>query len=356
MSNSTSSESPAALEAALQLIFSEMEKTRTENYSQLSSIAFLLYDIIFRIDKEYEYVWKSRGSIVKYLYFFARYYGLLYNATIFVGMILRHSGLELHDKYCTLVTNIVGLSPSVCNFYWFWAGDIIFTTVVNIILIMRINAMYMHSKKVLAFLISLLATEFGLELYSSIKSGITTAETVFSAPLGMPWPGCFAYPKVKFTLICWIPTAIIATIFFLMTLATMFRQNATNLRSMKRISPLFASFVGDGVIFFFLIFAILMSTMFMTLLFKNALANFLGGWLIAIYSFSACRLILNLREVSQRSLEDTVMLHSTAFNESTIRSPVFASGSTINASRGHVEPSADLEVRDMRFRRQTVDT
>ncbi|CAK5278614.1 unnamed protein product [Mycena citricolor] len=311
MSNSTSSESPAALEAALQLIFSEMEKTRTENYSQLSSIAFLLYDIIFRIDKEYEYVWKSRGSIVKYLYFFARYYGLLYNATIFVGMILRPSGLELHDNYCTLVTNIVGLSPSVCNFY--------------------------------------------LELYSSIKSGITTAETVFSAPLGMPWPGCFAYPKVKFTLICWIPTAIIATIFFLMTLATMFRQNATNLRSMKRISPLFASFVGDGVIFFFLIFAILMSTMFMTLLFKNALANFLGGWLIAIYSFSACRLILNLREVSQRSLEDTVMLHSTAFNESTIRSPVFASGSTINASRGHVESSADLEVRDMRFRRQTVD-
>jgi len=173
--------------------------------------------------------------------------------------------------------------------------------------------MYFHNRKVLTFLVTLLIVEFTLELVASVKSAILTARSVFLAPLGLPWPGCFAFPNVEFTFMAWIPDAVIATIFFGMTLATLFRNGIwqpSDFKSMRRISPLVGSFIKDGAVFFFLILAVLLSDMFMNVLFHNSFANFLGGWLIAIYSFAATRLILNLRETSQLSLEDSVMLHT----------------------------------------------
>ncbi|KAF7374653.1 hypothetical protein MSAN_00350200 [Mycena sanguinolenta] len=296
MSNFTSD--PAALADELESLYNGMAITRMENCAQIASITFLIYDILLKFDQEFEYVWRSKMSLIKFLYFFARYYGVLYNISIFI------------------VTNMVGLSLDFCS-KWFWfvilGGDILFTSMVNIILVLRINAMYFRNPKVFAFLIALLVVQFSLELYSSVDIAIITAKSVFLAPLGLPWPGCFSFPNVRISLFSWVPDAIIATVFFLMTVATFFRNTSwtsSDFKSIKRMSPLLVSFVKDGMIFYFFIFAILMTDMFMDLLFKNSFANFLGGWLIAIYSIAATRLILNLRETSQLPLEESVMLHT----------------------------------------------
>lgn len=298
LSNSSSDSSSAAtMEAEILALFQVMEQTRMSNYSLLTSIMFLLYDIMLNMDKEVQYIWKSRRSFPNALYVFSRYYSVFYNMTVFT------------------MGNIVGLSIQSCQ-KWFYfeilAGGIFFTTVVNIILVMRLNAMYRNGK-VLVFLILLVIGEFTAELYSCIQSSITTAKRTFSVPLELRWPGCVSDAAVQPTLATWIPCGIVATVFFIMTLAKIFqdgRWRLSQLKSMKRISPLLVSFVRDGAIFYFLIFAVLLSEMFMVILLHNGFAVFLNGWLIAIYSFAASRLILNLREAAYRGNVDTVFQQS----------------------------------------------
>ncbi|PBK58691.1 hypothetical protein ARMSODRAFT_967519 [Armillaria solidipes] len=287
MSNSSSDSSPAAtMEAEIRALFQVMEQTRMTNYSLLASSMFLVYDIMLNLDKEVQYIWKSRRSFPNALYIFARYYSVFYNITMFP------------------VGNIVGLSIQKWFYVNILAGDIFFTTVVNIILVMRLNAMYRSVKGLWHFL--LLKVTFTGELYGCIKDSIVTAKEAFLAPLGLPWPGCVSHTDVKLTLTSWIPCGIVATIFFFMTVTKVLqdgRWKLSQLKSMKRISPLLVSFVRDGAIFYFL-------CTFMVTLLNNGFAVFLNGWLIAIYSFAASRLILNLREAAYRGNVDTMFQQS----------------------------------------------
>ncbi|KAK0187627.1 hypothetical protein F5146DRAFT_1206563 [Armillaria mellea] len=288
--------SSTSQEANLEIIKS-METTQTVTYFQISCIAFLVYDILIMLHKEVKYVWKSAWSFPKILYLFTRYYAPLYIIHMFV------------------VYNIIGLPVKLCISTWFWAkvllGDILFTTVVNIILVMRLNAMYGKKVKVFAFLIILTVIEFALELSCSLISAKRAHETTFTAPLGLPWPGCFARPNVLFTLTAWIPTTLIATIFFLMTMVKLFedgRRRPAQLRTMSQVSPILVSFFRDGAVFFFLIFAVLVASTVMNVLGTGMLGEILGSWLICVYSFAACRLIINLREAA-KWFYDAVVSH-----------------------------------------------
>ncbi|SJL07986.1 uncharacterized protein ARMOST_11345 [Armillaria ostoyae] len=335
MSNSSSDSSPAAtMEAEIRALFQVMEQTRMTNYSLLASSMFLVYDIMLNLDKEVQYIWKSRRSFPNALYIFARYYSVFYNMFVgygFASSIYLQADNGDSTRTVFAMGNIVGLSIQVRQrlmeltriilplpVKWFYvnilAGDIFFTTVVNIILVMRLNAMY-RSVKVLVFLILLVIGEFTSqgELYGCIKDSIVTAKEAFLAPLGLPWPGCISHTDVKLTLTSWIPCGIVATIFFFMTVTKVLqdgRWKLSQLKSMKRISPLLVSFVRDGAIFYFLIFVLLLSETFMVTLLNNGFAVFLNGWLIAIYSFAASRLILNLREAAYRGNVDTMFQQS----------------------------------------------
>ncbi|KAK0433920.1 uncharacterized protein EV420DRAFT_1771282 [Desarmillaria tabescens] len=291
--------SSASTEAILEIVKS-MQTSRMVTYSQMSSIAFLIYDIIIMFHKEVEYVWKSAWSFPKMLYLFARYYALLYVIHMFV------------------VNNIVGL-PIKAQFCktWYLAkvllGEILFTTVVNVILVMRLNAMYGKKVKVLAFLVFLVIVEFALELFCSFVSAKKASETTFTAPFGLPWPGCFSRPNVMFTLTTWIPTTLIATIFFVMTMAKLFedgRWRPSRMRTMSQVSPLLVSFFRDGAVFFFLIFPVLVASTVMYVLGTGILGEILGCWLICVYSFAACRLIINLREAAARGNASTSLQKS----------------------------------------------
>ncbi|KAJ7226881.1 hypothetical protein GGX14DRAFT_627355 [Mycena pura] len=289
---SASTPSPTALADALQQIYAGMADTRMTNSAQISSIAFLLYDILLKFDQEYDYIWRSRWSSVKCLYLFARYYGVLYN------------------MQATFRASLVSVAHDI------------------------------HIPE--AFSSVIIATL--LEAYSCIKSGSEIAASVFAAPLGLPWPGCFAFPNVKFALVSWIPTAIVATVFFFMTLFSLFQGpwQPSDFKSLKRISPLLVSFVKDGVVFFFFILATLLSNMFMVTLFKNAMASFLDGWLIAVYSYAASRLVLNLREASHLDPQESVTLHSTS---RATRSVAFRAGDVYSSST-EVESEDAFELGD----------
>ncbi|KAJ6590177.1 hypothetical protein DFH09DRAFT_1359155 [Mycena vulgaris] len=220
-------------------------------------------------------------------------------------------------------------------------GDILFSTVVNIILILRLNAMY-GKKAVLVFLLVLFSGEFSLELYVCIKAAISTEREVFPAPVDI-WPGCLSNPDTHFTLISWIPTLVIQFIFFLLTIAKLFedgRWRLSTLKEMKTLSPLFVSFIRDGSVFFFLIFAIVLASTLLSLLVHGPLLNMAQPWLTAIYSFSVSGLVLNLRQLANRGNMDTVR---SSVARRTVPPLVFAHGVSRHSFSQGEAPSEDAD-------------
>lgn len=171
---------------------------------------------------------------------------------------------------------------------------------------MRLNALY-RSFKVLVFLIILVMLELAGGFYNCIEFSIWISGSTSAGCLSSP-------PSIKLTLVSWISASITSTIFFVMTMAKLFndgRWRLSQLKSLNQLSPLLHSFFRDGAVFYFLIFAALVSEMIVVLLgMDNPVGVALNGWLNCIYSVTVCRLILNLREAAHRGNVDTDLLHS----------------------------------------------
>jgi len=201
-------------------------------------------------------------------------------------------------------------------------GEVIFTTLVNVILVLRLCALFRYKQKVMVALIGLLTVEFAFELWVSeeVSKDLWTHAGV--APPGIPITGCIAAPTRKnFQYASWVPCLVLAAIFFVMTMFQAYRTASSltirdfdtststspkkmGLKAMKesfsKLSPfkLIYAIVRDGVIYYFIITVVLLVSTITTQGISGAYASIALPWLIAIYSFAGTRLILNLREAA----------------------------------------------------------
>ncbi|RDB26289.1 hypothetical protein Hypma_006442 [Hypsizygus marmoreus] len=149
-------------------------------------------------------------------------------------------------------------------------------------------------------------------------------------PSFIPWPGCLASPPDIYGLVGWIPCLTVAATFFLLTIVKFTSSVKKNedgiwqlfrLHEVRSYSPLVVAFVRDGTVFFFLIFSALVFCTVTTLVIKTPLAGVGFPWLITVYSFSASRLVLGLREASKQKHLDlslSTISHSQGGQEMTL--------------------------------------
>ncbi|KAF9003890.1 hypothetical protein BDQ17DRAFT_1325793 [Cyathus striatus] len=234
----------------IQLLHRTIQQLNQSNYAA-AALTALVYDTLLTFGREYEHIWKAKWSLPMILYFCTRYYGVLRDSKV--------------------ARNIFG--GLRCR-----GGPIIFTTTVNVILILRLHALYNHNFKVLLFLIISLLAEFGSELFISTKVAMIAAPAVFTAPLGLPIPGCLTSVETKFTLGSWIPCLLVAFLFFFMTMVKFFKSTqkggrtaAWKLAEQKSFSPLLMTFFRDGTVFFFVIAVTLLVCTLITTLVKGPL-------------------------------------------------------------------------------------
>jgi len=187
-------------------------------------------------------------------------------------------------------------------------GPIIFYTISNAILLLRLHALYNKDRKVLAFLILIATGQFSTDLYAAIRITIDDVAAVIAPPFGLPWPGCFVSRfNTRYTLIAWIPLLIVATIFFFMTLSNFIRMvharrfGRQRLTDIWRISPLLTTFVRDGTVFYLILLITLIVAMMLSAFVQGPIALAANAWVVAMYSFATSRLILNLREFADQS-------------------------------------------------------
>jgi len=166
---------------------------RLTNYFEASALVFLAYNILLSIDDEVEHIWNSRWTTAERRYFFSRYCGLFYLLFAFT--------VDLSP----------GLSAKFCRGYlWFWSlcGPIVFASIVNIIFLMRIYALYSAKMKVFIFLALLFVTELTSELWI-----VTGYAGLFS--------GCLGASKLHtIAIVAWVPRLCTSTIVFGMMLCT----------------------------------------------------------------------------------------------------------------------------------------
>jgi len=265
-------------------------QNRQRNYSAAAAIAFLVYEILSTFTMEVVHIWKQRWTVVKVLYIFSRYYGILY-----LGTILR---IQTSTKP----------TVSLCRAYFYLRGPfgpVLFVMTLNVIFVLRLNALYNKNIKVLVGLVILLICEFVAKYVIIALHTVRMARAAAVALLEFSVPGCLDTALDKnIDLTAWIPALLVASILFSMTiykcLQVMNESSEWQLSKLREISPLIMACVCDGTIFYFLTFAIMLSCTIVDLTFKSELQGVTLPWIVSIYSLSVSRLILNIRHTANR--------------------------------------------------------
>ncbi|KIK24969.1 hypothetical protein PISMIDRAFT_677759 [Pisolithus microcarpus 441] len=293
-----------AAEEELQALYDNLWQIRIVNYVTISCVAFLVYDIFTNLDREVPLIWRyynnadndervswrgrARRILVQTLFVFGRYYALLYLAC------------KVFYYYCT------------------FGGEILYTTLVNIILVIRLNAMYQifYGKNGLrrhqVFLASVVA-----EFIVCIITVTWIQKRVIEPPAGIPWPGCMLSedPNTALTLPGWGIAILVATIFLGLTLRLLYSSmrlrferfgdfTISNIkREIRNIQPMTLTMIRDSVLFYFP-GRVLVASVPVTALYRTALATVTAPIILALYSFCASRLIIHTRESFARPFQD----------------------------------------------------
>ncbi|KAJ6560997.1 hypothetical protein B0H10DRAFT_2118226, partial [Mycena sp. CBHHK59/15] len=194
----------------------------------------------------------------------------------------------------------------------------------NILLCMRLHALYGRSRKgklQIYLLFDNYSHDYQAEFYMCVQYGINSAKgpgTVLPPPI----PGCIptSIPIGFPAVIAWGPTVD----FFLMSLYHLFRSRAAETEDeisgwrilfyVQHKTPLIIWFVRDGAFFFFMILVSLIVGL-VIMIHDTSLTSLAVCFIMATYSFAGTRLILNLRQNASNGLvgatwDDTLELQT----------------------------------------------
>ncbi|KAF9045042.1 hypothetical protein BJ165DRAFT_1404302 [Panaeolus papilionaceus] len=206
------------ISAALEVLLTTVKLSHLSAYACLSALVFICYDIVLLFPEELEYIWK--------IYFVV------------------HSNVQESHEICKA---------------WFYGilffGPAILSPLTNVILAIRVHALYNRASWVLYSAGTLILMEIAVQFYVSAVLAPKSVETWFKAPPGVPIYGCLSTANYDITLVAWLPCLFIAaTLFLMMTwkvITTMkFRREAG---VGIRLSPLFKGFVKSGSLYFLLL-------------------------------------------------------------------------------------------------------
>ncbi|KAF8334516.1 hypothetical protein F5887DRAFT_650177 [Amanita rubescens] len=208
-----------------------------------------------------------------------------------------------------------------CRRYYTWltfGGPMIFTTLSNSILMLRVHALYNRNRHLLVFLVLVLIGQFATELYTTVRIHSTIKYTPL--PSGLHWPGCPVWDyHADYTLIAWVPNLSTTILFFFLTLWNFIKsaQEYFHVISLRRsprawhVPPLLCAFVEDGTMHFFMLVVTLTIVLVLALRVQGPLALLSSPWMIAMYSVSTYRLILHLRVFAAHQQGSTPTWHQT---------------------------------------------
>lgn len=285
----------SSLVEELELFQETLNQIYTFNYITTAVFVILLYDTVLTFSKEVKFIWSKPIAFSKVLYIIARYYGLLSSGIVF------------------FMTVLPARSLNSCRIYLKWyasAGPQINEVVVNLVLLLRIYALYGRNKRLLYLIVPIFLAESGLVIYGGAASGVQDNRNLQAMPAISDissLPSCFFYfkapPSYRITLAAWIPAGIQAATFFALSVYKVYEKTTITHREFwslsegLKIPELMRVIFLDGVIFYFANTAVIVISVTALFLEHNCFSGLSALIEILIYSLCGCHFILHLYEI-----------------------------------------------------------
>ncbi|RPD65624.1 hypothetical protein L226DRAFT_237198 [Lentinus tigrinus ALCF2SS1-7] len=253
---------------------------KADNYGNLTSdlacaaTAFLVWDMLIHLDEEVEYIWRGPHSWVKWAYVFIRHVPYLVQCSILVGLVAMAAKGHVYEM----------VQCKAWIAYQLGANEVL-TVVVEIILIVRIYAMYNRNWIVTTAVYVLFVAEI---VAMCTILALTVPKFEFTRQ-------CLITSTPNLFLSYWTISLAFETVLFLLTLYKFF--SVLEITQFHR-QPIMVTLVRDGTWAYAIIFAIMLLNTLMYELEKNTLAGICYFWELSVMSYAGSHVLLNLRRLA----------------------------------------------------------
>ncbi|KAF7332720.1 hypothetical protein MKEN_00155400 [Mycena kentingensis (nom. inval.)] len=267
----------------LNTVITGLRDIETTRFAQLASSTIIVFDHLITLDEEINFIWGSSWSIGKTLFIINRYYTLASVA------------LNTYGFFSPNLTNSVRL----LFFHWQgWTG-LVSCSIAQIILQMRIYAMYFLNKRILAVMVALFVCALTtasvimgrvLQGIHAIAHPLPGTSFTFCTPLGIP----------RYFFVFWVPLICFEVLLCAMALyrgLQTFRIHGPNSTLYQSGRHLVSILVRDSVLYFLVMFATYFTSLLIWLIARPSLLEVPVSFSVA-FSCTLCnRIILNVRQV-----------------------------------------------------------
>ncbi|KAH8829595.1 hypothetical protein DL96DRAFT_1064930 [Flagelloscypha sp. PMI_526] len=249
-------------------------------YFQLASFIMLVYDHCITFGDEVERIWKRKMTGASILFLINRY------------------GTAIQFAFIVNAFNDPSWSTDFCDRVVAFEG---YTTVAlvgicELIMILRIFALFSRNYFILGFLLVVLAGQIILSCY-----GLSTG---FRAALPPGFVGCiFTGPADGLFPAVWYTPSVTDFIIFVLTIV----RARVYWNSQSAAMPTIIRFVQDGILYFLVIFAANLANVIIFRLAVDDLKAMGASFSQCISSVMISRLVLNLRAVGETNASDTFL-------------------------------------------------
>ncbi|KAF8532019.1 hypothetical protein JB92DRAFT_2846293 [Gautieria morchelliformis] len=249
-----------------------------------AATTLLLYEILITSGQEIRYVWLTSWTKINVLHVLTRYYAL---------------GFLLINAYATANANLSVEVISFCtpfNRLGVW-GTLVYVPFVDLLIILRIYALYYDSKKVAVFLVALWIAEV-ISTLTFIGLQFSPFKTIPN-PLPGILPGCFLDSTLNMYTSKVIQSGALVGAFQAIYFALTMYKLVIRVKSLGiSMTPLLKVFFRDGAGYCLIIFAMFLLSVLLAATAPLQLQGIGQLWIMSIVGISAGRLVLNLRDVA----------------------------------------------------------
>jgi len=283
---------------------------------EISSSTIIVYDHIITLDDEIRLIWKSRWSLGKALFLISRYYNVFIVA------------------FNTAVLFLPSASVQFCFAWLRWqavTGVLVYGTT-EIILMLRLHAMYGQSKK----LVGLMAPAFVLlllvELVILVMSSLAQEGEVNADPHEiLPMYVCILQNTWPLSYLYWLPFLVFETMLFTLALVRgvkSYLDHELRLvfdrgKAMRAMEVL----LRDSILYFLLIFSAFLVNFLCWVIADGRLGEIPVAFCVSMSSVMSQRLLLNIRKnFEERSAGGPECEDETDLLTLTAATPTFGTG------------------------------
>ncbi|EPQ50394.1 hypothetical protein GLOTRDRAFT_101775 [Gloeophyllum trabeum ATCC 11539] len=287
----------------------EIQSTR---YAELASSTIVIYDHLITLDQEIDLIWKASWTPGKVLFLTNRYYVLA--SVIFNNYVLFTT--HLSDSF------------SVKWFRWQGTTGLLVSMIAEIILQLRLYALYHLNRRVLVLMCGAFLVSAGT---AAVIMGMVLARISAHSGLIPGLPFCIPVNVPSWFYTFWIPTLGFESLLCALALFRAFRDFRSRTSLFQSGRHIVKILIRDSVIYYLIMFATYFTNLVIFLTGNVGVLESGIGFAVTMSCVMGSRLCLNIRDV-HHELEA-----STASQQQHLTQPSFVSGGRSaygTASRG----------------------